>query len=241
MSVLPKSLHELTISECIEWCDQPRVAECEKHMARLGEWIDMLGTRTTHAAKFARTTLTAELERVQALLDSRPSIETERKALADAHAAWCAHIAEPAPLDTEGELRRLATRNVLDRARVAAYNTFLAAAQRATVRVPQDLAPAWAHACTESADLAATAHHLTDRYHGYGYACRAVDLAARQARAYTDSHGHLGLALYVVSAVERETNDATRALFALRWHHLARRAGIEGAKLPDLSKWERAA
>jgi hypothetical protein len=241
MSRSSKHLTELTISELLEWRDDDRVAKCERHIARCTEWIDMLGKRDTHATRFARATLKAEIARTQAILDARPSIELERAALQKAHDNWCAHIAEPLPTDTEGELRRIATRNVLDRAQVAAYRVFIAAAQNASVRTPQDPASAYAHACTESADLAAKAGDLTERFWGYGYTNAALDLAEVQGRAYRDTHGHLGLALYAIAAADRDCSDETRALFEMRWYFLCRKAGVAGAELPDLSRWERRA
>lgn len=240
MSVLPKALSELTISECIDWRDEHRVSECEQYIARLREWGSLLGKRSDHASTFARETFSAEIERVQAALNSRPSIESEREQLARAHAAWCAHIAEPLPTDPQGELLRIATRNVLDRARVAAYQTFIAAAQRSAVRAHlPELGHWWVRACSESADLASKTGNLEAKYFGQFLNNDAVELAAAQGRAFDGEAIHA--ALFAVAATKHDSSDAAHALLDARWYIVARKVGLKDAPAPDFRRWEKVA
>jgi hypothetical protein len=235
-----KSLSELTISEAIVWRDQDAVQRCEEHIALCREWIRAFGKRDTHAARYARETLRTEIARVEASLAAKPSIEAERTALAKADAAWLAHLAEPLPTEVDGELLRQATRAVLDRARVTAYRAFVAAAQRSCVRVPQDPRPAWARASVEVADVVAKVPELEKSYWGGGYTNRALELAELTGRGYADTHA-IGPALYAVAACEHDRTDAARALLDVMWFFLCRKAGIKGAELPDLSRWEKVA
>lgn len=230
-----------TDEELLAWKDDARRENYAHHIDRLRECLRKLGKRDSHGANFARATLTAELERVEAILERVPSIEVERQALADALEAQRKHAAEPMPTDVDGELIRLATKNVLARKYLHARNAFVCAAERAQLPCLTDLSAAWAKACTDLAEVVAKAPELEQKYWGIGYTNRGLDLAEQTGRGYTDANGDLGAALYAVAACDRDGSEAARALLDVCWFFLARKAGIKGAALPDLSKWERAA
>lgn len=207
-----------TPEQALAWHDEI-IPEYDARVALLGEWQRKLKGRRGHAAEYARNHWKAELARLESVRKQKeaavPAREQAREAYRAALDAVRAHAAKPLPDDTEGELRRIAETNVLNRRLTAAHRAFVSACQ--ATKLPA--LPSMHHefvADEETRELASKWRRL--RHYEPGRVNDAVELAYTQGRTSDISV----LPYYAVAEAELDIPQ-TRALYAVRWEAIGRK------------------